>query len=169
MPLSVQIKSYLEILDLSSESQIDEAKLKKAYLKKSKIYHPDVCEDKYKDGVMFKKINEANNYIKENLSLVNDYLTNPNKYNYTNTSTNYTNQEYTYTNMDDLFSYIFRSYNTNKKYSEEEIKKIKKEQRKAKFKRRIYSFFGVIIGASMCFVTPFLGSMIIFISLASMF
>jgi len=153
-----KIKENLTILGLDNENEIDENKLKRAYLKQSKKYHPDVCEEKYKDGLMFKKINEANSFIKDNLSTVNDYLLNPSKYSYEEMKQS-NNQYYYNTNMDDLFSQIFRAFqqSSQKVYSEEEINRIKKERRKQTIKRRIFAAFGLAFAVFIAFFMPNLG------------
>ena len=98
------------------------------------MYHPDVCDEKYKDGLMFKKVNLANTYIKENMAEINDYLKNPSKYQYSyNTNYQYANnnynQTYYYSNVDDLFRKFFnRSY--THEYTKEEMEQIKKERKR---------------------------------------
>lgn len=138
------VKEYLTILELDKETEIDEAKLKKAYIKASKKYHPDVCEEKYKDGLMFKKVNLANTYIKDNMSEINDYLKNPNKYNYSyNTNYQYAQsngQTYYYSNVDDLFRQFYnRSY--RHEYTREEMEQIKKERKLRRRKIKVCSSF----------------------------
>lgn len=168
---SNNIKEYLDVLDLSKIDTLDEQTLKKAYLKMSKKYHPDVCETKYKDGIMFKKVNEANDYLKNNIETVNAYLKNPIAFvNSQNESqTGYT---YAYTN-NDIFSSIFRSYaeayqRKANSYTEEEIKTIKKERKRQILKRKLRSLFGVLTGALICILSPTIGIFIIFFSLISM-
>ncbi len=171
MNCGLKIKEYLDVLELSSIETLDENTLKRAYLKMSKKYHPDVCDEAYKDGVMFKKVNEANDYLKNNLETVNNYLKNPNAYNYEENVN--VNNTYTY-NQSDIFSEFFKAYqsafqNQYKTYSEEEIKKIKKERKRAILKRKICSLFGVISGSLMCIISPAFGIFIIFFSLISLF
>ncbi len=170
MTVSEEIKTYLDLLNLGEEKEINESIIKKAYLKKSKIYHPDVCEEQYKDGVMFKKINDANTYLKNNIDTVNDYLKNPSKYNYSQTN-NYTNTNTYAYNMNDMFSEIFKAYQKSyqQTYTEEDIKKIKKEQRKARFRRKLGSLFSFCFGGLMTFVSPALGIFIMFFSVLSLF
>ena len=107
---------------------------------------------------MFKKINEANSFIKDNLSTVNDYLLNPSKYSYEEMKQS-NNQYYYNTNMDDLFSQIFRAFqqSSQKVYSEEEINRIKKERRKQIIKRRIFAAFGLAFAVFIAFFMPNLG------------
>jgi DnaJ-class molecular chaperone len=175
MTYSEEIKQHLNVLGLDSETNIDEAKLKKAYLKASKKYHPDVCEAQYKDGVMFKKVNEANTFIKDNMEVVNDYLSNPSKYEYQRTnnySSNQANQQYTYTymNADDLFRQFFRSYNNTyqKEYTEEELKEMKKERTRRVLKRKIASACSLAFGILISFVSPFIGLIFIVLSLSQL-
>ena len=104
-----KIKNSLELLELEKEEHLDFNILKKAYLKTSKKYHPDICEDEYKDGVMFKKVNEAYLFLKDNISLANDFLINPDKYKKSYTTS------YEYSNInDDFFSRVFNEYMNRK-------------------------------------------------------
>lgn len=166
------LKEYLSVLGLDKEEIIDEAKLKKAYIKASKMYHPDVCDEKYKDGLMFKKVNLANTYIKENMAEINDYLKNPSKYSYSyNTNYQYANnnynQTYYYSNVDDLFRQFFnRSY--THEYTKEEMEQIKKERKRKRIKTKIYSSIFLAFGILVSFVSPFLSLPIIVLSLSSL-
>ncbi len=163
------IKEYLDVLELSNIDRLDETTLKKAYLKMSKKYHPDVCEEKYKDGIMFKKVNEANDYLKNNIDSVNEYLKNPSAYQNNN---NYNRDNlYTYAYSEsDIFSSIFRAYQEQykrqeKMYTKEEVENMQKERKRRIFKRKLSSMFGLLTGSLMCFLSPTLGIFIIFFSL----
>lgn len=165
------IKEYLDVLELSNIERLDESTLKKAYLKMSKKYHPDVCDEKYKDGIMFKKVNEANDYLKNNIDIVNEYLKNPSAYQNNNFNRN---NSYTYTySENDIFSSIFRAYQEQykrqeKKYTKEEMENIQKEHKRQIFKRKLRSMFGILSGALMCLLSPTLGIFMIFFSLISL-
>lgn len=167
------IKEYLDVLELSNIDRLDETTLKKAYLKMSKKYHPDVCDEKYKDGIMFKKVNEANDYLKNNIDTVNEYLKNPSAYQNNNNFN--TNGSYNYAySENDIFSSIFRAYQEQykrqeKKYTKEEIENIQKERKRQIFKRKLRSMFGLLSGALMCLLSPTLGIFMIFFSLISLF
>lgn len=167
------IKEYLDVLELSNIDRLDETTLKKAYLKMSKKYHPDVCEEKYKDGIMFKKVNEANDYLKNNIDTVNEYLKNPCAY---QNNTNFNrNNSYTYTyNENDIFSSIFKAYQEQyqrqeKKFTKEEVENMQKERKRHMFKRKLRSMFGLLTGSLMCLLSPTLGIFMILFSLISLF
>ena len=159
MTFLVKVKECMNVLDLSNYNELDESIIRKAYLKKSKIFHPDVCEEKYKDGLMFKKINEANSFLKDNLASVNDALKNPSKYNFEQGQT--INNSYTYqnVNVDDLFQQLFRVFvrQNTKTYTQEEIDKINKERRKRLFRRRLFAVFSLAFGLALMLVLPGLG------------
>ncbi len=165
-----EFKEYLSILELDKETEIDEAKLKKAYIKASKKYHPDVCEDKYKDGVMFKKVNLANTFIKDNLSMVNDYLKNPNKYSNMYQNRYNTNQEYRYNNTYHYFygqpHYFYRGF--NRTFTKEEMEEIRKERRARRKRIKIYSACALAFGVLISFVSPLLGVFVIVMSLSQL-
>lgn len=165
------VKEYLIILEIDKETEIDESKLKKAYIKASKKYHPDVCEEKYKDGLMFKKVNLANTYIKDNINEINDYLKNPNKYNYSyNTNYQYAQnngQTYYYGNVDDLFRQFFNR-NYRHEYTREEMEQIKKERKLRRRRIKICSSLFLAFGIAISFVSPFMGLPIIVLSLSNL-
>lgn len=161
-----KLKEYLNLLELSDIASIDESILKKNYIRLSKKYHPDVCDEEYKDGVMFKKVNEAYNYIKDNLSLINDYLKEPSKYEQREYQyNNQYNAGYTYIRPEDLFRAFF---NQNTYYTEEDLKNIRKEKKKARLRRKLYSSCFLVLGILLSFVSPFLGLFIIIMSLSQL-
>lgn len=170
MTFGNQIKDNLNILGLENATSIDENTLKRAYLKASKKYHPDVCEEQYKDGIMFKKVNEANTFIKDNMSTVNDYLSNPSKYQYQQaySSNTTSNAQYQYQgNFQDFFSNFFRAYQQagQRQYTEEEIKEIKKAQKRRVWKRRIFAACGLALSIALVIFAPGLAITIAFFAL----
>ena len=156
-----KVKESMNVLDLSNYNELDESIIRKAYLKKSKIYHPDVCAPEFRDGVMFKKINEANSFLKDNLNDVNSALKNPEKYNFEKNQSVNNNYNYQYqnVNVDDLFQQIFRVFvrQNTKTYTKEEIDKINKERRKRLFRRRLFAVFSLAFGLALMLVLPGLG------------
>ena len=75
---------YLKVLGLSTTGPVDENEIKKAFRNKAKIYHPDTCEVRYKDGKMFILIQEAKDYLLENLDYINNSNYSQNKNDYEN-------------------------------------------------------------------------------------
>jgi DnaJ-class molecular chaperone len=164
-----KVKESMSVLDLSNYNELDESIIRKAYLKKSKIYHPDVCAPEFRDGVMFKKINEANSFLKDNLNDVNSALKNPEKYNFEpnqSVNNNY-NYQYQNVNVDDLFKQIFNEFvrQNSKTYSKEEINKINKQRRRMLFKRRLFASLGLAFGLCLMLILPELGVPLSIISL----
>jgi len=164
-----QVIESLNVLELNNEKIIDDAILKKAYLKMSKKYHPDVCLEQYKDGVMFKKVNEAHSFIKDNMQVVNDYLANPSKFEYQNTYQNnpYSNQTYQNTNQfyENLFRQFFQNANFRTTYTKEEMAQIQKERKRRIFKRRLFASLGVVFAVLLTILSPALGMTTLLFSL----
>lgn len=151
-----KIKNSLELLELEKEERLDFNILKKAYLKTSKKYHPDICEDEYKDGVMFKKVNEAYLFLKDNISLANDFLINPDKYKKSYTTS------YEYSNInDDFFSRVFNEYMNRKEYDEKNIKRYKRRM----WIKRFASFSMALIILFLIYVSPNLATFITLLSI----
>lgn len=87
-----KVLQYLEIMSIKPDHNIELDELKKEYLRLAKVYHPDTCALEFKDGVMFSKMKEAYEYLKENINIVNNVI-----YNILNPN----NKKYTYYNPND--------------------------------------------------------------------
>ena len=72
----VKIISYLNILELPVNTLISKESITIAYRKLAHIYHPDVANARYKDGEKFKKLQEAKDYLLNNINYVNDLIRN---------------------------------------------------------------------------------------------
>lgn len=73
---NIQIISYLNLLELPTNKPITEEDVQSSYRKLSKIYHPDVANDRYKDGKKFIQLQEAREYLISNISEVNSLIRN---------------------------------------------------------------------------------------------
>ena len=63
-----KIDECLKILNLDKTKDISLDTIKSQFRKLSKIYHPDLCEPKYKDGKKFMELNDAYNYLNDNIN-----------------------------------------------------------------------------------------------------
>ena len=63
-----KIDECLKILSLDKTKDITLDIIKSQFRKLSKIYHPDLCEPKYKDGKKFIELNDAYNYLNQNFN-----------------------------------------------------------------------------------------------------
>lgn len=70
----MKIEKALKILELSNKEELSKDIIKKNYYRMSKRYHPDLTEEKYKDGKMFIRVKVANEFLNKNLKLVNQYI-----------------------------------------------------------------------------------------------
>ena len=73
---NVKIISYLNILELPIDQPINAEIVNGAYRKLSKIYHPDVANDRYKDGKKFIELQNARDYLIANVDIVNSAISN---------------------------------------------------------------------------------------------
>lgn len=72
----IKIISYLNIMELTINSPISEVVVKDAYKKLAQIYHPDVAKERYKDGKKFIELQNAKEYLLNNISYVNSLIRN---------------------------------------------------------------------------------------------
>lgn len=114
MIIESKVKESMHLLGLDGEKYLNEQVVKSKYRKLASKYHPDVCEEIYKDGEMFKKINEASSYLIDNLDEVNKYLADPIKYNEENVNYNYGYEGYQNTNQGFYRSYNFKTEDSNR-------------------------------------------------------
>ena len=63
-----KIDECLKILNIDKSKEITLDIIKSQFRKLSKVYHPDLCEEKYKDGKKFMELNDAYNYLNENIN-----------------------------------------------------------------------------------------------------
>ena len=70
----IQIISYLNIMELPLDAPINEDIVNNAYRKLVKIYHPDVANDRYKDGIKFIELKKAREYLLNNITYVNSVI-----------------------------------------------------------------------------------------------
>ena len=70
----LKIITYLTLLELDIENLISKEMVIDAYKKLSKVYHPDVANNRYKDGKKFIELQQAKNYLIENISYVNSLI-----------------------------------------------------------------------------------------------
>lgn len=85
----IKVISYLTLLELSIDSKITEEQVKTAYRRLSKIYHPDLSNERYKDGKKFIQLQEAKDYLINNLSYVNRLIASNFSTGSSHTSSNY--------------------------------------------------------------------------------
>ncbi|MGL4343125.1 MAG: J domain-containing protein [Metamycoplasmataceae bacterium] len=113
-------KNYYKILGINQNATSSD--IKKAYFKKAKIYHPDVCKDKDAEE-KFKAINDAYRVLKEESSRqeYDEQLKNNKNY-----SSNHENQD-NYNKMNSLFEihdnslFTFTNFITTNFISETEV------------------------------------------------
>lgn len=67
----VKVISYLNILELPIDSEISKEIVVNAYRKLVQIYHPDVANNRYKDGKKFIELQKAKDYLINNITSVN--------------------------------------------------------------------------------------------------
>lgn len=106
----MKIMKYLILLELENKNKIDEQMIQKSFRELSFIYHPDMAEERYKDGKRFVELQQAREYLISNISYVNNIL-----------SGGTTNTPYS--------SYSSYSYSEERRRKEEETRK-KTEERK---------------------------------------
>lgn len=70
----MKIMKYLILLELENENKIDEQMIQKSFRELSFIYHPDMAEERYKDGKRFVELQQAREYLISNISYVNNIL-----------------------------------------------------------------------------------------------
>ena len=70
------IIKMLVLLELSTDEPYSEQDVSTNYRKLSKIYHPDVANERYKDGSKFKELLEAKDYLLANVTHVNSLIKN---------------------------------------------------------------------------------------------
>lgn len=70
----LKIISYLTLLELDIKTQISKEMVIDAYRKLAQIYHPDVANSRYKDGKKFIELQEAKDYLINNMSYVNSLI-----------------------------------------------------------------------------------------------
>jgi uncharacterized metal-binding protein YceD (DUF177 family)/uncharacterized protein YktA (UPF0223 family) len=85
----IKVISYLTLLELSTDLKINEEQVKTAYRQLSKIYHPDLSNEKYKDGKKFIQLQEAKDYLINNLAYVNRLIASNFSTGSSHTSSNY--------------------------------------------------------------------------------
>ena len=85
----IKVISYLTLLELSTDSKITEEQVKTAYRRLSKIYHPDLSNERYKDGKKFIQLQEVKDYLINNLSYVNRLIASNFSTGFSHTSNNY--------------------------------------------------------------------------------
>lgn len=71
----IKITVSLTLLELPVEP-VEEEKIKQQYRAISKIYHPDVANERYKDGKRFTELKEARDFLLENINYVNEAIVN---------------------------------------------------------------------------------------------
>jgi len=67
----IKIVQYVTLLELSHEDTITERSIRSNYRKLAKIYHPDTAHSRYKDGVRFRELTEAQEYLLQDTAFVN--------------------------------------------------------------------------------------------------
>ena len=67
---------HLAELELLDENTITEEIIRSQFRKLTKVYHPDVAPQAFKDGKKFRKIKEANDYLVSHIDDANIYLHN---------------------------------------------------------------------------------------------
>ena len=65
------IIEYLKIMELDLNTPIDKDIIAKNYRRLSKKYHPDVADKKYSDGKKMSELNNANDFLRNNIEYVN--------------------------------------------------------------------------------------------------
>lgn len=73
---NIKIIKYLILLELDSNTFITEEMINKQYHKLAKIYHPDLADEKFKNGEKFIQLQEAKDYLLKNIYKVNNILNN---------------------------------------------------------------------------------------------
>ena len=71
-----KIMKYLTLLELDNENKVDEQLIQKKFRELSFTYHPDLADEKYKDGKRFVELQEAREYLISNITYVNKILFN---------------------------------------------------------------------------------------------
>lgn len=111
----LKIISYLNLLELPIDKPITQDAVIDAYRKLSKIYHPDVANSRYKDGKKFIELQEAKDYLLNNLSYVNNLI-----------SSGFSS--FTKNNNDDAYERWKQEEDFKKRREEEEILRKQKEE-----------------------------------------
>lgn len=83
---TTKVIKYLTLLELNFNKPITEDIINCEFRKLSQVYHPDVAKARYSDGKKFIELQEARNYLIENLTFANNLIlngfnTNDNSYN----------------------------------------------------------------------------------------
>lgn len=73
-----QIDLLINLYDLQSNKDYDDDYIKSRYYMLSKVYHPDVCDEKYRDGKMFQLCSSGKDFLIDNKDVVKSYLNIPN-------------------------------------------------------------------------------------------
>lgn len=120
----------LTLLEFNTTERISVESVRSQYRKLSSVYHPDVSNKRYKDGERFKELNAAQEYLINNIDLVNQQIaTNFSSTGYSSKS----NQDPTYTKKQEEAR---RREEERRRYAEAEAARWKKEAEEAK--RRAY-------------------------------
>ena len=61
---------YIQLLELNDDEDITIEDVNNAYRQLSKIYHPDIANSRYGDGKKFVELQEAKDYLLENIEEV---------------------------------------------------------------------------------------------------
>ena len=114
----IKIISYLNLLELPLHKEISYEVVTDAYRKLVHIYHPDVANNRYKDGKKFIELQEAKEYLIKNIDIINDLI----KSNYSILSSSKRSDAHEESKQDDFLR--------KKKQEEEEIRRQKEEAEK---------------------------------------
>ena len=115
------IVSYLTLLELPLDKEVNLDTLKNQYLSLSKVYHPDTSIERYADGKKFILIKNAYDFLSKNIGLVNYLIQNNFEI---DRNTHYKN------NIDDSYDDLFAKWSNEIHEVDEEVKnkEVEKEQ-----------------------------------------
>ncbi|MBO7078947.1 MAG: InlB B-repeat-containing protein, partial [Bacilli bacterium] len=128
----IKIISYLNILELPTDSPIDEYSVKSAYRKLSQVYHPDTANKRYADGEKFKELKIAEEYLLNNMAYVNSLIRNG--FSQSN-SYSTSNDAYERWKQEQEFQRRQKEEETRKKAAEEAERKRREEEEKARLEK----------------------------------
>ncbi len=125
---TVLIIKYLTLLELDLKTEISEDIIKIQYRKLAHVYHPDISNDRYKNGNKFKELKEAEEYLLKNISYVNKLIRN--NFN-SNTSSQTHNNPY-----EDIYRWTYQQWKWEEEQKAEEARKKAEAKKRAEERKK---------------------------------
>lgn len=126
---AVKIIQMLTLLEISINQTLTVELINNQYRKLAKIYHPDVANSRYIDGIKFKELKQAQEYLIDNINCVNGMIQSGFSSVNTNNNENTNNQYFDQKRQEELRRRQEELRKQEELKRQEELKKHKLEQR----------------------------------------